>query len=84
MKCNQTGKVFKVKVAALTRCDDSNMTMEDLAEGSQLLMVMNKKSYPITVQKVISALDEVSTVGRKYGSAFAIKIVASYNSGTQS
>ena len=46
MKCNQTGKVFKVKVAALTRCDDSNMTMEDLAEGSQLLMVMNKKSYP--------------------------------------
>lgn len=63
--------VCEVKVAALTRCDDSNMTMEDLAEGSQLLMVMNKKSYPITVQKVISALNEVSTVGRKYDSAFA-------------
>lgn len=71
MKCNQTGKVFKVKVAALTRCDDSNMTMDDLAEGSQLLMIMNKKSYPITVQKIISALDEVSAVERKYGSAFA-------------
>lgn len=81
MKCNQTGKVFKVKVAALTRCDDSNMTMEDLAEGSQLLMVMNKKSYPITVQKVISALDEVSTVGRMI--LHLLKIVASYNSGTQ-
>ena len=58
MKCNQTGKVFKVKVAALTRCDDGNMTMDDLTEGFQLLMIMNKKSYPVTVQKIISALDE--------------------------
>ena len=65
MKCNQTGKVIKVKVAALTRCDDGNMTLGDLTEGSQLLMIMNKKSYPVTVQKIISALDEASAVERK-------------------
>ena len=46
MKCNQTGKVFKVKIAALTRCEDGNKTMDDLTEGSQLLMIKNKKSYP--------------------------------------
>ena len=44
-------KVFKVKVASLSRVDDGNMLAEDLAEGPQLLMNMNKKEYPVTVLK---------------------------------
>ena len=46
VKCNQTGKVFKVKVASLSRVDDGNMSADDLAEGSQLLMNMNRKEIP--------------------------------------
>ena len=60
VKCNQTGKLFKVKVTVLSRNDDDCLTIEDLVEGSQLLMTANKKSYPVTVQKVIPALGDVS------------------------
>ena len=45
MKCNQTGKLFRVKVTALSRVDEECMTLDDLAEGSQLLMMNNKRSY---------------------------------------
>ena len=58
VKCNQTGKVFKVKVASLSRVDDGNMSADDLAEGSQLLMNMNRKEYPVTVLKDRSTLKE--------------------------
>ena len=58
VKCNQTGKVFKVKVASLSRVDDGNMSAEDLAEGSQLLMNMNRKEYPVTVLKDRPTLKE--------------------------
>ena len=51
VKCNQTGRLFKVKGTSLSRGDDGNMSMKDLAEGSQLLMKMNKKEYPVTVLK---------------------------------
>ena len=65
VKCNQTGKFFKVKVTVLSRNDDDCLTIEDLVEGSQLLMTANKKSYPVTVQKVIPALGDVSSAARK-------------------
>lgn len=64
MKCNQTGKLFRVKVTALSRVDEECMTLDDLAEGSQLLMMNNKKSYPVSVQKIISALSD-ATAERK-------------------
>ena len=64
MKCNQTGKLFRVKVTALSRVDEECMTLDDLAEGSQLLMINNKKSYPVSVQKIISALSD-ATAERK-------------------
>ena len=65
MKCNQTGKLFKVKVTSLTREDEESMTMDNLVEGEQLLMTANKKEYPVTVQRVVSALAD-ATVERKY------------------
>lgn len=58
VKCNQTGKLFNVKVISLSRSDDGNMSAEDLAEGSQLLMKMNKEEYPVTVLKGRSRLKE--------------------------
>lgn len=68
VKCNQTGKVFKVDSTALTRGDNESMTMDDLVEGSQLLLQMNKKSYPVTVRRIISVLGQVQAVERKCGS----------------
>ena len=56
----QTGKLFQVKVT-LSRVDEECMTLDDLAEGSQLLMMNNKKSYPVSVQKIISALSDATT-----------------------
>ena len=61
MKCNQMGKLFRVKVTALSRNDDECMTLDDLTEGTQLLMTNNKKSYPVSVQKVVSALGDSIT-----------------------
>lgn len=43
MKCNQTGKIFKVTVSALSRDDDGSLARNDLFGGSQLLM---KEMYP--------------------------------------
>ena len=60
MKCNQTGKLFRVKVTVLSRVDKECLTQDDLAEGSQLVMTNNKKSYPVSVQKVVSALGDAS------------------------
>ena len=60
MKCNQTGKLFRVKVTALSRNDDECMTLDDLTEGTQLLMINNKKLYPVSVQ-VVSALGDATT-----------------------
>ena len=62
VKCNQTGKVFKVNSTALTRGVNENMTMADLVEGSQLLLQTNKKSYPVTVWRIISVLGQVQAV----------------------
>lgn len=59
--------MFKVKVTSLSRVDDGNMSAEDLAEGSQLLMNMNRKEYPVTVLKgkptLKEALKEVQANG---------------------
>lgn len=60
-KVQSNWKVYKVKVTALARTDEEDMTMDDLVQGSQLLLTLNKKSYPVTVQKVVSALTEATT-----------------------
>ena len=67
VKCNQTGKLFKVRVSS-SRSDDGQMSTTDLAEGSQLLMKMNRTEYPVTVQKgsvtLKEALKEVQIDGK--------------------
>ena len=53
VKCNQTGKIFRVKISSLSKDDmDSSLSAADLAQGSQLIMDFEKKSYPVTVMKV--------------------------------
>jgi hypothetical protein len=52
VKCNQSGKIYTVKVNVLSRADMEPLTEEDLIKGSQLLMDMRKRSYPVTVEKV--------------------------------
>lgn len=64
VKCNQSGKLFNVKVEVLSREDMEPLGETDLYKGSQLLMEMKKKSYPVTVEKVISPLT-VSNVKRE-------------------
>lgn len=66
MKCNQTGKLFRVKVTTLSRNDDDDLTMDDLVEGSQLLLTMSGKSYPVTVLRVIPALTDVTAESKSY------------------
>ena len=52
VKCNQTNKKFKVDTSTLS-CDDGEpLTEDDLVKGSQLLMELDKKSWPVTVLKV--------------------------------
>ena len=54
VKCNQSGKLFKVKIAALSNPDlEPITTMAELEKGTQLLLEFNKKSYPVTVLKTI-------------------------------
>ena len=53
VKCNQTGKIFRAKISSLSKDDiDSSLSAADLAQGSQLIMDFEKKSYPVTVMKV--------------------------------
>lgn len=66
VKCNQTGKLFRVKVTTLSRNDDDDLTMDDLVEGSQLLLTMSGKSYPVTVLRVIPALTDVTAESKSY------------------
>ena len=70
VNCNQTGKVSKVKVSLLSRSGDGHMTRTDLMGGSQLLLRMNKKEYPVTVVSVSAllkqALTEVQVNGKYY------------------
>ena len=54
VQCNQTGKTHKVKIASLSQEDLEQLKASDLTRGSQIMMEYNKKSYPVTVQKVIS------------------------------
>ena len=49
VKYNQTGKVLKTKLSFLSKEDFGLLTLDDLAEGSQLILDMDKKSYPVTV-----------------------------------
>ena len=61
VSCNQTGKEFKVRVSALSRSDDEDLTKDDLVPNSQLLLTLHKKSYPVSVIKVVSALSSATT-----------------------
>ena len=61
VKCNQTGKLLKVKGSSLSRSDDGHMSRTDLAEGSQLLLRINRKEYPVTVCNGSASLKEALT-----------------------
>lgn len=56
VKCNQTGKLFRMKVRKLCREDGDPLEKEDLVEGAQLVMTLNKKPYSVTFQEIISPL----------------------------
>ena len=56
VKCNQTCKLFSVKVITLCREDGDPLEKEDLVEGTQLVMTFNKKPYSVTFQEIISPL----------------------------
>lgn len=58
MKCNQSGQIYKAKVTSLCTEDMNSITAADLIEGKQLMMDYNKKSYPVTVMKVVTLQDE--------------------------
>ena len=49
VKCNQSGKKYKVGIIALSREDGEHLTELDLKEGSELLMDYKKRSYPVKV-----------------------------------
>ena len=66
-----------MKVTALSRVDEECMTQDDLAEGSQLLMMNSKKSYPMPVQKVVSALGD-ATAERKITMHVSSRILSLY------
>lgn len=68
VKCNQTGKLFRVKVTALSRCDEECMTLEDLG------LTMNNKVYPVSV---VSALADATT--ERKGVSNTILILCSEN-----
>lgn len=54
VKCNQTGKTFKAKVTALSKENaEPIVSLCDLAEGAELFLDVNDKSYPVTVIKVV-------------------------------
>ena len=57
VKCNQTGKLFNVKVTALCKEDGDPVQRDNLVVGAQLIMTLNKKSYPVTLQKIITPLE---------------------------
>lgn len=54
VKCNQSGLVFKTSVDSLSLEDGEPLTDEDLKPGSQVLADWNKKSYIVTVMKIVS------------------------------
>ena len=53
MQCNQMGKEHKVRITSLSREDGQPVTISDLMEGKELLLDYNKKSYGVTVLKIV-------------------------------
>lgn len=75
VKCNQSGKLYTVKVNSLSRKDEQPLTTTDLEKGSQLLMDYRKKSYPVTFVK---HLTEVEPQGLRYFPCICIRNDAMY------
>ena len=49
VRCAQTGKKHLIKIRNLSRDDDTEqLTLEDLQEGSSLIMMHRKTPYPVT------------------------------------
>ena len=53
MKCNQSGQVFKATVDSLSLEDGQPLSEEALKCGNQVLLDVDKKSYHVTVMKII-------------------------------
>jgi hypothetical protein len=52
VKCNQTGKVLKASVKALSLENGQAISESDLKKGAELLLDYNKKSFPVTILQV--------------------------------
>ena len=50
--------MYKVKTTSLLKENEDPLSREDLVEGTQLLLTMRHKSYPVTFQKVLSEVHE--------------------------
>lgn len=46
MKCSQTGRRIKAKVADISK-DNTSVTQTDLKKGSSLLVAVTGKTYPV-------------------------------------
>ena len=47
VKCSQTGKLHQVKIKDLSREDCEPLTKEDLVKGSELMLEIKGKIYPV-------------------------------------
>ena len=54
VKCNQTGKL---QCESHSSKDGDPLQRDDLVAGAQLIMTLNKRSYPVTLQKITSPLE---------------------------
>ena len=53
--CNQTGKVFKVKVEQLSLESGHELTEGHLVKGAQLLLDYKSKTYPVSLMNSVEA-----------------------------
>ena len=53
MNCNQSGCIFTVKTAKLSREDGEAIDQKELIEGCQLLLDHDRKTYPVTLIRII-------------------------------
>jgi len=58
VKCNQTGRCFKVKVEQLSLESGHGVTEEHLVKGAQLLLDYKSKTYPVSVMDFLEATKE--------------------------
>ena len=61
MKCSQTGKLHQVKIKDLSREDCEPLTKEDLVKGSELMLEIKGKIYPVQFHHMKDKAIDLST-----------------------